>query len=486
LVHSIDSWDQLEQKFYDHFFSGNYQPKLIDLTSVRKSKKESVSDYLKHFKEVKNCCFNLSLTDSDLADLVATGLRPYIRDRLEGVEFHTLANVLVRGMAQELKLNKEKEHSKPHRSNVHMIEYNSDSSDDENEVYVAEFLWLSRSKGSSCASLKPATKGLQEELKFTFDVFKCDRIFDELLKLGNIKISHIMPPLDEIKRRAYCKFHISYSHATNDCNVFRCQIQSTINEGRLMLHEMQVDNQPFPINTMELQQPKVLVRPHPDEATKGKYVMVGEAKLDLRGKELTREVVYEKTLDGRETFKIIVKASGHGVQGSSTLSSQQATEHVLDRAVRPGVQGGKTAPAHGRPKMLVPKRPEIGNWKLNVAKNQGSIPKPKVTFDMLFDKYSKQMAVTSDQPVKRMRSPSHQERPTSPPRAAIRYRGESSQRQHFTPDWAPTSSNLLRPIYDDNGVMWVPYQQPFNPRWGGPRRSALDQISIHAPDRWAP
>jgi hypothetical protein len=253
---SIDSWDQLEQKFHDHFFSGSYQLKLIHLTSVRKNKEESVSDYLKRFKEVKNRCFNLSLTDSDLADLAARGLRPTIRDRLEGVEFHTLANVLVRGMAQELKLNKEKEHSKPHRSNVHVVEYDSDSLDDENEVYVAEFVWPSKSKASSCPYLKPATKGRQEELKFTFDVAKCDRIFDELLKLGNIKISHTMPPLDEIKRCAYCKFHNSYSHATNDCNVFRRQVQSAINEGRLMLHEMQVDKQPFPINTMELQQPK--------------------------------------------------------------------------------------------------------------------------------------------------------------------------------------------------------------------------------------
>jgi hypothetical protein len=103
---SIDSWDQLEQKFHDHFFSGSYQLRLTDLTSVRQNKEESVSDYLKCFKEVKNRCFNLSLTDFDLADLAARGLRPAIRDRLEGVEFHTLANVLVRGMAQELKLNK--------------------------------------------------------------------------------------------------------------------------------------------------------------------------------------------------------------------------------------------------------------------------------------------------------------------------------------------------------------------------------------------
>jgi hypothetical protein len=51
--------------------------------------------------------------------------------------------------------------------------------------------------------------------------------------------------------------------------------------------------------------------------------------------------------------------------------------------------------------MLVPKRSEIGNWKLNVTKNHGSVPKPKVTFDMLFDKYSKQKAVTSDRPLKK-------------------------------------------------------------------------------------
>jgi hypothetical protein len=217
-----------------------------------------------------------------------------------------------------------------------MIEYDSDSANDENELYVAEFMWPSKSKASSCAFLKPATKGWQEELKFTFDVSKCDGIFDELLKLGNIKISHIMPPLDEIKRHAYCKFHNSYSHATNDCNVFRRQIQSSINEGHLMLHELQVDKQPFPINTMELQQPKVLVRPHQAEATKGNNVMVGEVKPHLRGKELTREVAYEKTPDGRETFKITVKASEHGGQEYSTPSGQQTTERVLYRVVRPG------------------------------------------------------------------------------------------------------------------------------------------------------
>jgi hypothetical protein len=128
--------------------------------------------------------------------------------------------------------------------------------------------------------------------------------------------------------------------------------------------------------------------------------------------------------------------------------------------------------------MLKLKRPEIGNWKLNVAKNQGSVPKSKVTFDMLYDKYSKQKVDTSDRSLeKRMRSPTHQERSSSPPRAAVRFRSESSQRQHFTLAWAPSSSNSPRPIYDDNGVMLVPYQQSFHPGREGSRRPALDWIS---------
>jgi hypothetical protein len=168
-----------------------------------------------------------------------------------------------------------------------------------------------------------------------------------------------------------------------------------------VLHEKQVDKHPFPINTMELQQPKVLVQPHQVEATKGKNVVVGEAKPDLRRKELTREVAYEKTPDGRETLKITVKASGLGGQGSSAPVSRQPLEPEKAGAVKPTGVGGQTAPTHGRSKMPNPKRLEIGNWKLNVAKNKGSVPKAKVTFDMLFDKYSKQKAVTSDRLLKK-------------------------------------------------------------------------------------
>jgi hypothetical protein len=154
---SIDSWNQSEQKFHDHFFSGDYQLKLTDLTSVKEGKDETVSNYLKRFKEVKNRCFNLSISDSDLANLAAKGLKSALRKRLEGVNLYSLDSVLVRGMAQELKLNKEKEKLQSDRSDVNVVDYVSKNLNDETEIYSAEFVWPSEDKSFSCTSLKPAS-----------------------------------------------------------------------------------------------------------------------------------------------------------------------------------------------------------------------------------------------------------------------------------------------------------------------------------------
>ena len=115
----------------------------------------------------------------------------------------------------------QKSNGKPNRP-VYVLGCESNCSDDEGkDVYAAEFTWPSNDKSCTCSSLKPIQKNRQDNIKFTFDVSKCDRKFDELNRLGCIKLSHTIPPLEELKRRAYCKWHYSFSHATNDCNVFR-------------------------------------------------------------------------------------------------------------------------------------------------------------------------------------------------------------------------------------------------------------------------
>jgi hypothetical protein len=230
-------------------------------------------------------------------------------------------------------------------------------------------------------------------MKFTFDVSKSDKIFDELLSIGKIKLSHTIPLIEKFKKRAYYKWHNSHSYATNDCNVFRRQIQLAINEGQLCLKQMQVDNNPFPASAIDLQGAKVLVQPEQAESTKDKDVIIGEEKpKSYEDKIWSRKVVLEKDADGKDILKITIKASG--LEGQADNSKQDRSfvqQKTQSRPVRPVMQTGQTGPTMtSRPKMLKPKNPEVDEWKVVNAKVKGKKKNFKLTFDYLLSKYVNQ------------------------------------------------------------------------------------------------
>jgi hypothetical protein len=119
---------------------------------------------------------------------------------LDGTQFFPIAQLHQRALACECQT---KETSKSASHNVHLVERDS-LYDESAYVYIAELVWPTKVKPSTCSSLHPAQKNKQE-VKFIFNVAKCDKIFDELVKSHNIKLTHIIPPMDELKRRAYCK-----------------------------------------------------------------------------------------------------------------------------------------------------------------------------------------------------------------------------------------------------------------------------------------
>jgi hypothetical protein len=221
-----------------------------------------------------------------------------------------LAQLHQRALACE---SRSKELVKTVHHNAHIVEHNQSSSNDEpKEVYTAEIVWPEEAKSSACSSLQSIQKKRQEDVKFTFNVGKCGKIFDELLKNGNIKIDYTVPPTDELKRRTYCKWHNSFSHATNDCNMFRRQIQSAINEGRLKFQE---DTKPFPVNMIDFKGKRVLIRPSTANKGKDKEVIIGNAReADGNNKISCRKVLVEKTPDGGETLKVTITTSGTGEQ----------------------------------------------------------------------------------------------------------------------------------------------------------------------------
>jgi hypothetical protein len=78
-------------------------------------------------------------------------------------------------------------------------------------------------------------------------------------------------------KKAYCRWHDSYTHTTNECDYFQRHVQSAINGGPLTLGDggkIKVDTDPFPIGMVELIDKKVLVCTDQAKMTKGKNVVV--------------------------------------------------------------------------------------------------------------------------------------------------------------------------------------------------------------------
>ena len=90
--------------------------------------------------------------------------------------------------------------------------------------------------------------------------------------------------------------------------------------------------------------------------------------------DLAREVIKEKTDDGKSTLKIIVRNPRLEGQGSSPPENQSADQARPVRPVSPTGQTGSSNRSDrpgDRPRTFKPKLPEVGTWKTNELKVQG-------------------------------------------------------------------------------------------------------------------
>jgi hypothetical protein len=105
----------------------------------------------------------------------------------------------------------------------HHVNFVDEEANDEesNEICVAEWVEKPGDKHISCSFLKP-NGGRREVMRYTFDVSKCDRLLDLLLWGGVIRLTkgHVIPNIDILAKKTYCKWHDSYTHTTNECNYF--------------------------------------------------------------------------------------------------------------------------------------------------------------------------------------------------------------------------------------------------------------------------
>ena len=136
---SVRTWADLEQKFHDYFFNGETELKLSHLTSVKQKIHEGVAEYIRRFRDIRNRCYSLTISDRDLANLVFAGLLDFHKEKLDGQEFLDVSQVLQKALANESRAKEalQKSNRKPNRS-VYVLDCESNCSGDEGkDVYVA-------------------------------------------------------------------------------------------------------------------------------------------------------------------------------------------------------------------------------------------------------------------------------------------------------------------------------------------------------------
>src|SRR3954468_24381216 len=261
---SLFSWNQLERLFHEQFYMGQSKISLKELAGVRRKGTETVDDYLNRFRLLKARCFT-QIPEHELVEMTAGGLDCSIRKKLDTQHLRDMAQLADRvSQVERLKAEKarvSKYHKKEKIAYVTTNEFgsNSDNEYEEGEVNVAE---LKPGPPYICKLLKPSKdKNLVESKNenfssktYSFDITKCDEIFDLLVSDGQIIVPPGLknPPLEQKKKRGFCKFHNFLGHKTFQCVLFRYLVQKALKEGRLQFGEtpkssMQVDTDPLQV-----------------------------------------------------------------------------------------------------------------------------------------------------------------------------------------------------------------------------------------------
>lgn len=236
----------------------------MELASVRGKVLESTDDYLNKFRFLKPMCFTQD-PKYELVEMAAGSLDYSIRKKLNIQYLRNMAQLADRvRQVEHLKAEKcitNKYHRKENVAYLETGEYLSDLGDryvEESEVNVVE---LKPGPPYICKFFKPSNgKNLVETSKndklvikiYTFDITKCDEIFYLLVTDSQIIVPpNLKPlPLEQRKKRYFCKYHNFLGNKTSQCVFFMDLVQKVLKEGRLQFGEkskasMQVSVDPF-------------------------------------------------------------------------------------------------------------------------------------------------------------------------------------------------------------------------------------------------
>jgi hypothetical protein len=153
---------------------------------------------------------------------------------MKGHDFFDMNQVLQRAMVHENHVKEVKTYGRfKETSSKDKLAVNGigdESVSDEDGVCVVVWVNTAKDQPLACLFLKPSPRR-KDEMKYMFDVSKCDKLFDVLLlnKIIHLSEGHAVTLAGQPVKGKYCKWHGMFSHTTNECHYFHQQVQSALN-----------------------------------------------------------------------------------------------------------------------------------------------------------------------------------------------------------------------------------------------------------------
>ncbi|XP_050874913.1 uncharacterized protein LOC127078509 [Lathyrus oleraceus] len=210
---SIHSWNQLERMFHEQFYMGKTKISLKELASVRRKFTEPIDDYLNRFRLLKSRCFT-QVPEHELVEMAAGDLDYSIRKKLDTQYLRDMAQLA--DIVRQVERLKEEKARTNKGKRVAYVDFRKDHEDsglevpdfDDTEIDLTE---LTQGPPYACKVLatsngrypvKPEKNDRFPKKTYTFDVTKCDEIFDLLVKDGQMIVppGAKVPPLEQRKK----------------------------------------------------------------------------------------------------------------------------------------------------------------------------------------------------------------------------------------------------------------------------------------------